>query len=163
MAREFSAGGVVVRYQRDRWWVAVIEPQSSADKRKAVLALPKGLIDQGEDPAQTAVREVREETGLEGEVVTKLADIRYMYVRSWGDHQRVFKIVSFFLLRYSSGRVGDISPDMKVEVRDATWIPLDEAAQRLTYRGEREVAAKALAYTEAHPELASSNLPPGSA
>ncbi len=161
MTREFSAGGVVVRYFDGCWWIAAIEPQSSADKRKPVLALPKGLVDANEKPEESALREVREETGLEAELVTKLADIRYVYVRSWGDRARVFKIVSFFLLRYRSGRIGDITADMQIEVRKADWIPLDEAAQRLTYRGEREVAAKALAYLEAHPEIASSKSPSG--
>ncbi len=161
MTREFSAGGVVVRYLDGRWWIAVIEPQSSADKRKPVLALPKGLVDGKEKPEEAALREVREETGLEADLVTKLADIRYVYIRSWGDRARVFKIVSFFLLRCRAGRIGDITPEMQIEVRKADWIPLEEAARRLTYRGEREVAGKALAYLEAHPEIASSKSPSG--
>ncbi|MFB3812992.1 MAG: NUDIX hydrolase [Terriglobales bacterium] len=160
MAREISAGGVVVRYMYDRWWMAVIEPHSSAEKRtrqsKPVIALPKGLVDGGERPEQTAVREVREETGIQAEAVTKLDDIRYVYVRSWGDRQRVFKIVSFYLLLYRSGEIGDITPDMQIEVSKAEWVPLEEAAQRLTYPGERQVAQKALAYLQAHPELAES-------
>ena len=69
-----------------------------------VLALPKGLVDPGEKPEQTALREVREETGLVATTITKLGDIKYVYVRSWGDGERVFKIVSFFLLRYRVGR-----------------------------------------------------------
>jgi 8-oxo-dGTP pyrophosphatase MutT (NUDIX family) len=160
MEREFSAGGAVVRYIDAKWWVVVIEPQPSAVKptrsSHAVMALPKGLVDHGERPAEAAVREVCEETGIEGELVTKLSDIRYVYVRSWGDGQRVFKVVSFYLLRYRAGQVDDISPDMRIEVKRAEWIPLDEAPKRLTHRGERDVVQLALDYVASHPELASS-------
>src|SRR5438477_12461693 len=116
MLREFSAGGVVLRLRQGRWWVAVIEPQSTRKAAAAnraspsVLALPKGNVDEGERPEQTAVREVCEETGVEADLVTKLTDIKYVYVRSWGDRQRVFKVVSFYVLRYRSGRIGQITP-----------------------------------------------------
>ena len=166
MVREFSAGGVVLRKMRGRWFLAVIEPHierpkkaasKSAKKRNqsqaAVVALPKGTIDEGEKPAQTAVREVREETGLEAQLISKLADIKYYYVRNWGDHARVFKIVSFYLLQYRSGRLGDISPDMRIEVQRAYWLPLEEAPKALTYQGEREVVQRAHQFVEAHPEL----------
>jgi 8-oxo-dGTP pyrophosphatase MutT (NUDIX family) len=165
MAREFSAGGVVLHLQDSAWTVAVIEPRrdtvvdkNSPSNRKVtqVLALPKGLVDQGEKAEQTAIREVREETGVEATLVTKLADIKYFYVRSWGDKQRVFKIVSFFLLFYRSGRIGEISEDMRIEVEHALWMPLDQAAERLTYKGEREVLKKAQEYLRAHPDLQAS-------
>ena len=157
MIREISAGGVVVRPAENGWEMAVIEPQKAApsavppaNKRKSsqkmVLALPKGLVDPGEKPDETAVREVREETGLTAQIVTKLKDIKYAYVRSWGDQQRVFKIVSFYLLRYQSGKINDIDPAMRIEVQRAIWIPLTEAASKLSYRGEREVAALAESY-----------------
>lgn len=137
--------------------MAVIEPQSSTGKSdrevQPTLALPKGLIDEGERPQQTAVREVQEETGIEADLLTKLTDIRYVYVRSWGDGQRVFKIVSFYLLRYRSGEIGEIAPEMRIEVRRAEWIPLDEAPERLSYRGERDVARLAQEYVAAHPDL----------
>jgi 8-oxo-dGTP pyrophosphatase MutT (NUDIX family) len=159
MTREFSAGGVVLRRRQERWWVAVIEPQT---RRKPgaqihpgphVLALPKGNVDKGEKPEETALREVREETGVEAALVTKLSDIKYFYVRSWGDRQRVFKVVSFFLLLYRSGRIGQITPAMRREVRQAMWIPLDEAGQKLSYRGERDVIRLAQEHLAAHPEL----------
>jgi 8-oxo-dGTP pyrophosphatase MutT (NUDIX family) len=154
MEREFSAGGVVVRHMHDRWWIAAIEPRRSAAEehksRKKVLALPKGLIDPGEKPADTAVREVREETGVEADLVSKLQDIKYVYVRSWGDKQRVFKVVSFYLLRYRSGQLGDISPDMRVEVESAEWVPLDEADKKLSYTGEKQVARLARKYVQTH-------------
>ena len=113
-----------------------------------VLALPKGLVDPGEKPEQTALREVREETGLVASLVTKLGDIKYVYVRSWGDGQRVFKIVSFFLLRYLSGEIDDVSREMRVEVKRAFWIPLDEAPRKLAYRGERDVVQRAQQYLQ---------------
>jgi 8-oxo-dGTP pyrophosphatase MutT (NUDIX family) len=159
MMREFSAGGVVLRRRQERWWLAVIEPQTrrkpgaQGRPKAAVLALPKGNVDKGEKPEETALREVREETGVEAALVTKLADIKYFYVRSWGDRQRVFKVVSFFLLLYLSGRIGQITPTMRREVRQAMWIPLDEAGQKLSYRGERDVIRLAQEHLAAHPEL----------
>ena len=154
MTREFSAGGVVLRSMRGRWWLAAIEPagRSSSDK-KTVLALPKGLVDAGERPEQTALREVREETGVEAALVGKLGDIKYVYTRSWAGGERVFKVVSFYLLRYESGKLGEIAPEMRVEVRRAEWIPLEEGLSRLAYKGEREMAAKALEYVARNPEL----------
>jgi 8-oxo-dGTP pyrophosphatase MutT (NUDIX family) len=131
MIREFSAGGVVLRRFHGRPFVAVVRV------RDDVLALPKGHPDEGESAADAARREVREETGLEAELVEKLGDIRYWYAR---DEQRVMKIVSFFLFRYRSGSVSDHDH----EVEAAGWIPLEEATERLAYQGEREMAAAAL-------------------
>jgi len=166
MVREFSAGGLVLRKMRGRWYLAVIEPHWDRPRRSLKLrkskrtasdaelvALPKGAIDEGEKPEQAALREVREETGVRADMVAKLADIKYIYVRNWGDHARVFKIVSFYLLIYRSGRLGNISPAMRVEVQNAFWLPLEEATAKLSYKGEREVAQRALAYLKTHPEL----------
>jgi 8-oxo-dGTP pyrophosphatase MutT (NUDIX family) len=158
MEREISAGGVVVRRLRGRWHLAAIEPQgraakpSKSGKPKPILALPKGLVDAGERPDQTALREVREETGLEAEMVAKLGDIKYVYQRSWGDRQRVFKIVSFYLLRYRSGKLGAISEEMRIEVASACWLPLEDAPKLLAYGGEREMAKKALEYLKENAE-----------
>jgi 8-oxo-dGTP pyrophosphatase MutT (NUDIX family) len=138
--REFSAGGVLVRTIRGRPMVAAIRPNG----RDKVWALPKGRIDEGETAADTAVREVREETGVEGRVVEKLGDIRYVYTASWKGGARIFKVVSFFLLRAGRGRIGEIADEMRIEVAEARWLPLDEAPRLLTYGGEREMAAKAL-------------------
>jgi 8-oxo-dGTP pyrophosphatase MutT (NUDIX family) len=139
MKREFSAGGVVVRRLRGRWWVAAIRPNG---KPEGTWALPKGLIDPGETGAATAVREVGEETGLEARLEQKLGDVRYVY--TWGG-ERIFKVVSFFLLRYTSGRIGDLPPGMEREVAEARWLPLEEAPRLLAYGGEREMAKRALA------------------
>lgn len=86
-------------------------------------------------------------------LITKLTDIKYFYVRSWGDKQRVFKIVSFYLLKYDSGKIDDISPDMRIEVQRASWLPLEEAPDKLSYKSERDVARKALEYVASHPEV----------
>jgi len=162
MPREISAGGVVVRKAEMGWEVAVIEPRreggtSSSARRKSgkqgqVLALPKGIVDPGEDAAQTAVREVLEETGVTAAIITKLTDIKYIYVRSWGDRQRVFKIVSFFLLKYELGEIDSLTREMRIEVKQALWIPLEGAERRLSYRGERDVIRKAQEWLKAHAE-----------
>ncbi len=156
MAREFSAGGVVLRRMQGRWWVAAIEPQGKrkeGETEASVLALPKGLVDHGEKPATAAEREVREETGIEATLVGKLTDIKYIYVRSWGDGEKVFKIVSFFLFLYRAGKIGDIRDDMRIEVQQALWLPLDEAPKKLSYKGERDVVKLAQKYVETHPDL----------
>jgi 8-oxo-dGTP diphosphatase len=126
---------------RGRWWFAAIQPRRDVGSR-VVWALPKGLIDAGERVTEAAVREVREETGIEARVVSKLGDVRYVY--TW-QGERVFKVVSFFLVRPVRGRIGALPPGMDVEVADARWFQLEEAATRLSYHGEREMAAKALA------------------
>jgi 8-oxo-dGTP pyrophosphatase MutT (NUDIX family) len=136
--REFSAGGVVVRRLRGRWMMAVIRP---AGKKAGVWALPKGLIGSGEKAEATALREVTEETGVEATPVEKLGDIRYVY--TW-EGERVFKVVSFFLFRYASGRLGDVPAAHAHEVAEVRWLPLDEAPRLLAYKGEREMAVKAL-------------------
>lgn len=154
MIREFSAGAVVLRHMKEQWWVAVIEPgrEGEPEDRKHMVALPKGNIDAGEKPVHAAVREVREETGLRAVPVTKLADIKYVYQRKWSDHARIFKIVSFFLMKYHSGHIDDLSARMRHEVRRAYWLALDEAARHLSYPGERQMARKASAYLKAHPD-----------
>jgi 8-oxo-dGTP pyrophosphatase MutT (NUDIX family) len=165
MVREISAGGVVVHEKDGEWWMAAIElptePGVAIDpakravrpKAKATLCLPKGLVDAGEKALEAALREVREETGITAALVTKLADIKYVYVRSWGDGERVFKIVSFYLLRYESGRIDDVSDAMRIEVARARWVRLEDAPNLLAYRGEKQMACKALEYIEAHAEL----------
>ena len=139
MQREFSAGGVIVRRLRGRWWVAAIRPNG---KPEGVWALPKGLIDPGETGAETAVREVAEETGLTGRLEQKLGDVRYVYTRGG---ERIFKVVSFFLLRWRSGRIGELPAGMEQEVAEARWLPLDEAPGLLAYGGERDMAKRAIA------------------
>ncbi len=127
--------------------VAAIRPGG----RERIWALPKGRIDAGESAAETAVREVREETGVEGRLIEKLGDVRYVYTASWegAKGERIFKVVSFFLLRAGQGRIGDIDDAMRIEVAEARWLPLDEAPRLLTYGGEREMAAKA--WEKMHP------------
>ncbi|HYY63386.1 MAG TPA: NUDIX hydrolase [Gaiellaceae bacterium] len=138
MRREFSAGGVLVRKLNGNWMLAAIRP---AGKKPGLWALPKGNIGPGEDPRETAVREVLEETGARGRLVEKLGDVRYVY--TWGG-ERIFKVVSFFLLRYSGGRLGELPPETAHEVDEARWLPLEEAPKLLAYGGEREMAQRAL-------------------
>ena len=133
MIREFSAGGLVIRNFHGRPFLAVVKV-----KQGTVLALPKGHIEKGERGPETAVREVREETGLDADLVQKLGDIKYWYAR---DGDRVFKVVSFFLLRYRGGSLRDYQRE---EVDGAEWIPLEDAPRRLAYRGEKQMAEAAL-------------------
>jgi 8-oxo-dGTP pyrophosphatase MutT (NUDIX family) len=134
--REFSAGGILVRRMRGRWYLAAIRPAG-----KTVWALPKGLIGEGERADATALREVAEETGVEGRLAAKLGDVRYVY--TWKG-ERVFKVVSFFLLRYSRGRLGELPPATAFEVDEVRWLPLDDAPRLLEYKGEKEMAERAL-------------------
>lgn len=131
MISEFSAGGVVVREMEGQPFVAVVRV------RDQILALPKGHPDEHETAAEAARREVREETGLEADLVEQLGDVRYTYVRGG---RRVSKSVAFFLFRYRSGDVRDHDH----EVEEALWIPLTDAPERLAYKGEREMAVAAL-------------------
>jgi 8-oxo-dGTP pyrophosphatase MutT (NUDIX family) len=131
--QERSAGGVVVRGDE----AIVIVPTRRGAQGQRVLALPKGHVDPGETPDQTALREVREETGVEAELVEKLGDVRYFYQRSG---RRIFKRVTFYLFAYRAGSLDDHDD----EVEEARWMPLTEAVEALSYDGEREMAERAL-------------------
>ena len=119
--------------------MAAIRP---AGKPEGLWALPKGLVAPGEKPGSTALREVAEETGLTARLVGKLGDVRYVY--TWAG-ERIFKVVSFYLLRYSSGRIGNVPPEHAHEIADVRWLPLKEAPRLLAYKGEKEMAENAMA------------------
>jgi 8-oxo-dGTP pyrophosphatase MutT (NUDIX family) len=133
---ERSAGGVVVR-DGD---VLVIVPKRRAADGSRVLGLPKGHLDAGETAEQAAAREVREEGGVDAELVEHLGDVRYWYRR---DGRTVPKRVSFYLFEY---RGGDPS-DHDHEIEEARWMPLAEAIESLSYDGEREMVGRALSKT----------------
>jgi 8-oxo-dGTP pyrophosphatase MutT (NUDIX family) len=133
--RESSAGGVVVR---DLECIVIVPARRAADGSR-VLALPKGHPDVDESASDAALREVREEAGVDAELVEKLGDVRYWYMR---EGRRVAKVVSFFLLEYRGGE-----PDRHDhEVEEARWMPLAQAVRELTHKGEREMAALALSH-----------------
>ena len=128
-----------MRQMRGKPWFAAVRPRGKPD---GTWALPKGLIDTGESPAETALREGYEETGVHGRLVSKLGDIRYVY--TWKS-ERVFKVVSFYLASANRGRIGELPAGMELEVADARWLPLSDARRLLAYRGEREMAERAFA------------------
>jgi len=142
VAREFSAGAVIVRRLRGRWWLAAIRP---GGKPEGTWALPKGNLGRGESPELTALREVTEETGLEGVSEGKLGDVKYIYTRRG---VRVFKVVSFYLVRYRRGRIDEVPEAFRHEVAEARWLPLEEAPRLLAYGGEKQMAKVALARLE---------------
>ncbi len=130
---EFSAGGVVVDGDR----VIVIVPVKRAADGRRVLGLPKGHPDGDETPEQAAQREVAEETGVVGELIEPLGDVRYRYERGG---RAISKVVRFFLFQYRSGDLADHDH----EIEEARWMPLEQAAVELTYPGEREIVTRAL-------------------
>ena len=132
--REHSAGGVVVRGDE----TIVIVPTRRTASGRQVVALPKGHVEPGESEEEAAAREVREEAGVEAEMVEKLGEVRYWYQR---DGKRIAKRVAFYLFDYRAGDPAD--HDSEVEV--ARWMPLAEAVEALSYNGEREMAERALA------------------
>jgi 8-oxo-dGTP pyrophosphatase MutT (NUDIX family) len=117
--------------------VLVIVPTRRAADGRRVLALPKGHLDDAETPEEAATREVREEGGVEADLIGHLGDVRYWYRRRG---RAVPKRVAFYLFRYRSGDPADHDD----EVEEARWLPLAEAARTLTYDGEREMVQRAL-------------------
>src|ERR1700730_5288599 len=147
MRREFSSGGILVRRLRGRWMVAAIRP---AGRPAGLWALPKVQIDEGESGEETARREIAEETGATGRSPGKLGDVRYWF--NW-EGERIFKVVSFFLVRYESGKLGEIPEDFRHEVAEVRWLPLDDAPRLLAYEGERRLAEKAIAVLAGEEEI----------
>lgn len=133
--REVSAGGVMYRKNSDQIQIALIHVRNR-------WGLPKGHVEEGERIEETALREVREETGLEGRVVKKLGDIRYAYrdKTKEGEPIRIYKRVHFYLLRYLKGDVRDHDH----EVDEARWFPMDQVIKNLKFATERKMVHRAL-------------------
>lgn len=123
-----SSGGVIFRVVNDQFEVALIS-------RGRVWCLPKGLIEKGETGEKTALREVKEETGLDGEIVEKIGEINYNFFRG----KRYFKTVHFFLLKYVGGSLSNHD----FEADKVKWFPISEALEILTYVNERKILKKA--------------------
>jgi 8-oxo-dGTP pyrophosphatase MutT (NUDIX family) len=134
---EVSAGGVVYRREDDA--VEVVLAARRTRRGDLAWGLAKGGIESDESVEQAAVREVREETGIEARIEGSLGETRYFYV--WED-VRIRKTVHFFLMRATGGDPNDRDDEME----DVRWFPLDRALKRAAYRGEREVLARAAEY-----------------
>jgi len=131
--RQVSAGGIIFRKTGASVEIALV-----AVKGGKVWCIPKGIIDKGESPEVTAVREVSEETGLQGRIIEKLGEINYWYYIK-EEEARCRKTVHLFLIEYESG---DISQhDSEVDM--VSWFSIDEALKKASYRGEREIIEKA--------------------
>jgi len=137
--REISSGGIVYRRRRGLVEVALI-------RNRDRWCLPKGHVEEGERLQETALREVKEETGLEGRVTVKIGDITYWYTNRTkkGETIRIFKRVYFYLIRYLRGDVRRHDQ----EVEEARWLPIEEALGKLSYPTERETMRKAMARLE---------------
>ena len=134
--QEFSAGGVIVDGDR----TVVIVPVKRAAGGRRVLGLPKGHLDGDETPAEAAAREVAEEGGVRGELISELGDVDYVYERRG---RSIAKRVRFFLFAYREGDPADHDH----EIEEAYWMPLSEAAETLSYAGEREMVRRAMSQT----------------
>ncbi len=134
-ARAVSAGGVVLAELRPDALVALVAHRSVRGSLQ--WTLPKGAREEGETVTETALREVREETGMTGELIEQLGEVRYWYQR---DGRKIPKLVTFFLFEYRSGS----DADHDSEVEEVRWLPLEEAALQLSYKGEREMVRRAL-------------------
>ena len=131
-----SSGGVVFRPAGAGYEVALIRvARADGD----AWALPKGWVEKGEDLEQTAVREVREETGLDAKVLRKLGEITYEFY-SKADRSRIVKTVHVFLMEWLGGDTADHDD----EVEEVRWFPLEDALRMLTYKNEREMLEKAM-------------------
>jgi len=133
---QVSAGGAVIRQTPGGLAVALISVGNPPRWQ-----LPKGLIDPGETPEQAAVREVREEAGVNATIANLIEKVEYWYQSKRGNERiRYHKFVNFFLMRYESGDVADHDS----EVNDARWFPVAEAAQALAFRSERTIVQRAV-------------------
>ncbi len=132
--REVSAGGVV--YRREGQRIEVVLASRRTRRGELAWGLAKGGIEADESLEAAAVREVREETGIDAEIEASLGETRYFYV--W-ENVRIRKTVHFFLMRHTGGDIEDRDDEME-EIR---WFPLERASKRAAYRGEREVLGRA--------------------
>ena len=141
---QISAGGAVLRNGPAGLEVVAISTGSPPRWQ-----LPKGLIEKDEKPEAAALREVREETGIEARIESLVDKVEYWYqAQNRGERVRYHKFVYFYLMWYVSGDV----VDHDAEVNEARWIPAEKAATTLAFRSEQAIVEKAVAAaSEGHP------------
>src|SRR6266545_6990877 len=131
---QVSAGGVAFRRVKSKIQIAIVSVKPSLRWQ-----LPKGIVDPGETPEITAVREVREEAGVETDLLELIETVEYWYQRvQYGKRIRYHKYVHFYLLSYKSGEVSDHDH----EVAESRWVSFDEAIEMLAFKSERGVVEK---------------------
>lgn len=132
---QVSAGGVAFRRVKSKLEMAIVSVKPSLRWQ-----LPKGIVDPGETPEVTAVREVQEEAGVETELLELIETVEYWYQRvQYGKRIRFHKFVHFYLLQYLSGDVQDHDH----EIAEARWVSFEEAIEMLAFKSERGVVEKA--------------------
>lgn len=137
---QVSAGGVAFRKSDSGHEIVVISVKPSLRWQ-----LPKGLVDESESTEVAALREVREEAGIEAELIEKIETIEYWYFGNQkGERVRFHKFVHFFLMKYIAGDVADHDH----EVTEARWVKLDEAIEMLDFENEKEIVKKAVILIE---------------
>lgn len=102
--------------------------------------LPKGKINRGEKSTDTAVREIFEETGVRAQILEKIEDIKYFFVQ---DKEKIFKVVTFYLMKSKDGKDTKIETQWEHEIAEAVWTPEEEALKKLSFKSEKQVLLKA--------------------
>jgi 8-oxo-dGTP pyrophosphatase MutT (NUDIX family) len=128
-------------YRRRDGQIEILLAARRTRRGEIAWGLAKGGIEEGESFEDAAIREVREETGIEAVIEASLGQTRYFYV--WQD-VRIRKTVHFFLMRATGGDEQDRDDEME----EVKWFPPDRALKRASYRGERDVLARAVARLE---------------
>lgn len=133
---QISAGGVAFRQHQDQIEIVII--LVGPNNR---WQLPKGALNPDERIEDAAVREVREETGINASLIAPLDHIDYwFYATKEGRRARFHKIVHFFLMRFDSGDVADHDH----EAEEARWVEIGQAVDMLAYESEKEIVRKAI-------------------
>ncbi len=142
MRREFSAGGIVLRQAQDKfsnnkWEVLLIHNMAMRDPKKSYWGFPKGHIDKGESSKDAAIREVKEEVGLEVEIIEKIGESKYVFTK---DREKVFKAVAMFLMKASDGEV----KVLEEELMDAQWFSPVDALEKLSFKQDKDLLSLAI-------------------
>ncbi len=130
MKKVFSAGGVVYKREGKDLKILLI-----SIKQGKVWALPKGLVEKNETPQQAALREIREETGIDGKIIDELGEVSYWF---YLEGEKYFKTVKYYLVEYINGQ---ITPQWEID--NAEWFKADEALNKLTYESDKKILEKA--------------------